>query len=281
MPKHQPWRLKAAPSRPDDTGKDQRADGFTLIELLVVIAIIAILAALLLPSLAKAKTQAILVKCKSNERQQLLALTMYAHDNRDYLPDDNGAWQPWDLRDFSGDYLAQSGAPYKVWYDPGTEQVFTDADYLSDWNNPYVEHDNDPVLRVVGYSETLYQIQAYQNGGEFEYSTNMNQKLTAEPITLGGRSFPIVTSARVLTACCTISGPGDQSDSFTKMEGYTWTDLPHDYDPDVPVLKPFYSSHLNGRLPAGANVGMFDGHVEWRRFQNMIARATQGLTFYF
>jgi prepilin-type N-terminal cleavage/methylation domain-containing protein len=88
---------------------------FTLIELLVVIAIIAILAALLLPALTRAKLKAQGVQCMNNNRQLTLAWRQYCEDSRDIMP-----------YGYDANYPPPAGKDYYAWVPSGSPNVELD-----------------------------------------------------------------------------------------------------------------------------------------------------------
>jgi prepilin-type N-terminal cleavage/methylation domain-containing protein len=272
--------------------------GFTLIELLVVIAIIAILASLLLPGLTRAKLQAIKTQCLNNEKQQIIALTMYAGDCKDYLPDGSGGNWVWDMDVFLANQLIAYGTKPLTWYDPGTEPKFGPTDWFGVkqygnvpggttcmwcfYNAPYPYPNATPGagFRVQGYAQTFFGTASY--GGA--YATNTNQKMseTSTPGYTGAKGgVPVGSlSNRPLMACSTLNDSGN-SDVYTTMLTYNWTDVDGGYQYNGKT-KGHISAHLsNPRVPEGGNVGMIEGHVEWRRLNKMISRSSGSPYFYY
>src|SRR5437879_12013267 len=137
-------------SCPRNTSRNCR-QGFTLIELLVVIAIITILAAMLLPALAKAKTKAQGISCMNNTHQLMTAVHMYSGDNQEYFPMNvhGGVAQ-------SGNKISANGGYY-----PWIMGWLTWDNSFHNTNSLYLTSDDYAVLaRYSGRSQKLYKCPA-------------------------------------------------------------------------------------------------------------------------
>jgi prepilin-type N-terminal cleavage/methylation domain-containing protein len=257
-----PKQLKQTSALPGQTAK--RA--FTLIELLVVIAIIAILAAMLLPALAKAKEKATRAKCMSNVKQISLATFLYCSDNHDHMPDlaaGGGSW-PWDVPQMPVfQSMTTAGLTRDLMYDPG----FPDQNFDAAWNfGSY---------HVTGYAY------AWWDSPNLEI-TNQNFSSVPTKVTDPNRpgnsgNFGIPPSTdRALTSCCSLTLDGQNNPA--SKDTYQWMNINGGLH--VNGSGPLFNhrtAHMNKTLPSGANEGMLDGHVEWKKYQYFLPRTKPGI----
>jgi prepilin-type processing-associated H-X9-DG protein len=225
---------------------------FTFIELLVVVCLLALLVITQWPALAKATHQTTRAQCVANLRQVTMAFHIYAAENGDKLPVATAGFWAWDIPWNLGTTLGNYGASRNTLYCPANLSQNIDAL----WN--YVANS----YRVIDYALTLA-------GGTSISSTNWNATLTPQPIAFGPAIIrPPLASQKVLVADATLSQPGQDNEAI--RNSYNYTSIQSGY------ATPLRTSHVDRYLPSGGNLGMVDGHVEWRVFQQMHVRTPPG-----
>ena len=280
-----------SPGKKPQLAEAFRVRGFTLIELLVVIAIIAILAAILLPALAAAKERAIRINCTSNLHQMEIAIQAYAGEFGDKLPVMNppgsSSWA-WDVPYTASEtMLSAVGNNKKAFYCPGTSPRFTDWENFQDksvggddpacgTSHNLWDWGNQPADHTTGFHITGY-IFAFSGTLCLVIASNQNTTLQPEHqmrFVNPKIYYPnIVASAdRVLVADATISSPG--GGTYSQRYTYNYVDVGGGF------YKHHLTPHLRANVPSGGNVGFKDGHVVWRKFDDMDQRCNGGESFW-
>jgi len=243
------------PRRPNGSVRPSadNCEAFTITDLLVIVAVLAVIFCLQVSAMTMARDQSRVAQCSANLKQFTLAATSYAFENNNRLPNLSGlgVWA-WDLAVSATDALGANGASRNNLYCPANPDQNVDG--LWNWNVG-----TSGGYRVIGYVTTF-------PGNPSVTGTNQNASILPAPIPYGPLVYPAPhASQRVLLADASLTASG-QNPALAST--YQWTRIQGGY------LAAHRTSHLNGLLPAGCNVSMLDGHVEWRGFGQMIPRTT-------